>query len=100
MDHLDHIVKVGGINTAGLGFDFCGYLSKYRSVYVVDYTQKNTEEKQKRRLSDPSAVSGLDRDDEDIPRVTDELVKRGYSENDIELILGKNFLRVFEEVWK
>ena len=33
-----------------------------------------------------------------VPLITDELVRRGYSEGDIRKILGENFMRVMEEV--
>ncbi len=32
-----------------------------------------------------------------LPNITYELLKRGYSEQDIRKILGENFLRVFAE---
>lgn len=87
LDHLDHIVEVGGIETAGLGFDFADYAIKYLS------------EDERARLPYIGPVQGLS-GDADVPRVTEELVKRGYKDKDIELILGKNFLRIFEKVWK
>ncbi len=87
LDHLDHIVSIGGVKSAGLGLDFCDYLSKYLS------------EDERARLPCLDAVQGLS-GDADIPNVTEGLVKRGYKDEEIELILGKNFLRVFEEVWK
>jgi microsomal dipeptidase-like Zn-dependent dipeptidase len=36
----------------------------------------------------------------DIRQVAPELGRRGYDESSIEKILGLNFLRVFEQVWK
>ena len=33
-----------------------------------------------------------------MPLITKELLRRNYSENDIQKILGKNFLRLFEDV--
>lgn len=65
-DHIDHFVKVGGIDIVALGSDFDG------GVYMP------------RDLSDSSKL----------PNLTAELVKRGYSEEDIKKILGGNFLRV------
>ena len=38
------------------------------------------------------------RDEGDVPNVTAELVRRGYSEQEIARIWGGNFLRVFDEV--
>ena len=40
----------------------------------------------------PEGLTGID----DLPRITLELMKRGYSDEDVLKILGGNFLRVFE----
>lgn len=66
LDHLDHIVKLVGVNHVGLGSDFDGVNSL------------------------PAGLDGV----EDFPKITEELAKRGYSKNDIRKILGGNFLRV------
>src|SRR6184192_4399038 len=67
IDHIDHIVKVAGIDHVGLGADFDG---------ANDF---------------PEGA----RDVSMLPNITYELLKRGYSEPDIRKILGENFLRVF-----
>jgi membrane dipeptidase len=72
VDHIDHIVKLVGIDHVGIGSDFDG----------VQAT-----------LSDLSDVSQL-------PNLTRELLRRDYSERDIDKILGGNMLRVMEEVQK
>jgi microsomal dipeptidase-like Zn-dependent dipeptidase len=36
---------------------------------------------------------------EKLPNLTAELLKRGYSEEQIKMILGLNLTRVFEETW-
>lgn len=87
LNHLDHIVSTGGVESAGLGFDFADYLTKYMS------------EDERTRLPYIGPVQGLS-GDADVSKITEELVRRGYGDNDIELILGKNFLRVFEKVLK
>ncbi len=71
VDHIDHIVKVIGINHVGIGTDFDGGGD----------------------LSDCRDVSQMG-------NVTLELVKRGYSESDIRKIWGGNFMRVFRQVQK
>jgi membrane dipeptidase len=68
IEHIDHVVKVAGIDHVGLGSDFDGI-----SITPV----------------------GLD-DASDLPLITDKLIERGYSEEDIKKILGENMLRVFE----
>ena len=67
IDHIDHIVKVAGIDHVGLGPDFDG---------ANDF---------------PEGA----RDVSMLPNITYELLKRGYSEQDIRKILGENLLRVF-----
>ncbi|HEX7295657.1 MAG TPA: dipeptidase [Pyrinomonadaceae bacterium] len=67
-DHIDHIVKLVGVDHVGIGSDFDG----------VQATTK-----------DLSNVAEL-------PNLTRELLRRGYSENDIQKILGGNMLRVME----
>jgi len=66
LDHIDHMVRVAGIDHVGLGSDFDGISSTPR---------------------------GLD-DCSDFPKVTEGLLQRGYSESDIRKILGENVLRL------
>jgi len=69
IDHIGHIVKVAGIDHVGLGSDFDGGITP---------------------------PDGL-RDISQLPNITYELLRRGYSEEDIRKILGENFLRAFAE---
>ena len=71
VDHIDHIVKVIGIDYVGIGTDFDG----------------------------GGDLSGC-RDVSQMENVTLELVKRGYSDKDIKKIWGGNFMRVFAAVQK
>ena len=68
-DHIDHIRKVAGIDHVGLGGDFDG----------ID-----------------SVVEGLE-DVSKYPDLTAELLRRGYGDEDIRKILGKNILRVMRK---
>ena len=72
VDHIDHIVKIAGIDHVGIGSDFDGVPSL------------------------PEGMKGV----EDLPLVTYEMLKRGYSEADIRKVLGENFLRAFAQVEK
>ncbi|HMK31647.1 MAG TPA: dipeptidase [Terriglobales bacterium] len=67
---IDHIAKVAGIDHVGIGSDFDG-------VSTVP-----------RGLEDVSKM----------PNLTAALLRRGYSEQDIQKIMGGNFLRVIREV--
>ncbi|MBN2201084.1 dipeptidase [bacterium] len=67
-DHIDHAVRVAGIDHVGIGSDFDGGAG----------------------LSDCPDVSGF-------PAVTAELIRRGYSKKDLAAIWGGNFMRVWGE---
>jgi membrane dipeptidase len=71
LDHIDHSVKLAGIDHVGIGSDFEG---------VGD-----------------SLPAGL-KDVSGYPNLIEGLLKRGYSEEDIQKILGENVLRVWQEV--
>ncbi|HEX8650189.1 MAG TPA: dipeptidase [Pyrinomonadaceae bacterium] len=72
VDHIDHIVKLVGIDHVGIGSDFDG-------VQAVP--------------TDLATIA-------DFPNLTKELLRRGYTESDVTKILGGNILRVMEEVEK
>ena len=69
VDHIDYMVKIAGIDHVGIGCDFDG----------------------------GGGIEGVF-DASEVMNITIELVRRGYSEEAIEKIWGKNVMRVFEEV--
>ena len=69
VEHIDHAVKIGGIDHVGLGSDFDGAIMP---IGMEDVTH--------------------------LPQITDALLKKDYSESDIRRILGENTLRVLSEV--
>jgi membrane dipeptidase len=69
INHIDHAVKLVGADHVGLGSDFDGANMPFG---MEDVSQ--------------------------LPRITDALLKKGYSESDIRKILGGNTLRVMEQV--
>jgi membrane dipeptidase len=71
IDHIDHIAKIAGVDHVGLGSDFDG---------VSGATPQGID----------SAA--------DLPKITQALLDRGYSGDDITKILGGNSLRVFRQV--
>ncbi len=70
LDHIDHAVKIAGVDHVGLGAD----------MYP--------------RTPSPVGISGA----QDYPNITRGLKKRSYKDEDIEKILGGNFLRVWKTV--
>jgi len=71
IDHIDHIAKIAGVDHVGLGSDFDG---------VSGATPRGMD----------SAA--------DLPKITQALLDRGYSADDIKKVLGGNLLRVFRQV--
>jgi len=69
IDHIDHTVKVAGVDHAGFGSDFGG-------------------------IYNPIGLETA----EGLPLITYHMLKRDYKAEDIKKFLGGNLLRVFEEV--
>ena len=69
VDHIDHVIKLVGVDYVGIGTDFDG----------------------------GGGVVGCD-DVSEMFHVTEELLRRGYTDQEIEKIWGGNFFRVFDKV--
>jgi len=69
IEHIDHAVKVAGVEHVGLGSDFDGANMPYG---MEDATK--------------------------LPKITEALLKKGYSEGEVKKILGENTLRIMTEV--
>ena len=69
IEHIDHAVQVAGIDHVGLGSDFDGANMPFG---MEDATM--------------------------LPKITQALMQKGYSEGDVKKILGENTLRVMSEV--
>ena len=69
VEHIDHAVKVAGVDHVGLGSDFDG----------------------------ATMPIGME-DASKLPKLTTALMAKGYSAADVEKILGGNILRVMERV--
>jgi len=70
VDHIDHIKKIAGIDHVGIGSDFDG----------VPFL--------------PAGMNGV----EDLPLVTYEMLRRGYTEIEIRKVLGENLLRAMAQM--
>jgi membrane dipeptidase len=68
IEHIDHVVKLAGADHVGLGSDFDG----------------------------ASMPEGME-DASKLPKITEALMRKGYSDDDIRKILGDNLLRVMEQ---
>jgi membrane dipeptidase len=72
IDHIDHMVKIAGVDHVGIGSDFDG----------IDCA--------------PEGIDSV----ADLPKITEALYQRGYKAADLQKILGGNLMRVFAEVEK
>lgn len=83
-DHIDYIVKVGGIDCVGLGFDF--------NDMILGYIPEQELALLPRKPFD--CIKGY----KEIPYIICELLNRGYCENDIKKLLGYNLLDFLEQI--
>ena len=72
VDHIDHMKKVAGIDIVGLGSDYDG----------VPFL--------------PDGMNGV----EDLVLITYEMLRRGYTDQEVRKVLGENFLRAFAQAEK
>lgn len=80
-DHIDYAVKLVGADHVGFGFDLCNS--------CMDCLRKADAP-----LSDYDALYSHG----EALLITEELLNRGYTEEDTKKIIGENFLRVFRTV--
>lgn len=86
IDHIDHIVKVAGVEHVALGLDFARRIERR---YETDPLPREAGPY-------PAGLARL----ADIPAFTRRLAARGYDQSARERILGGNLIRVFERVWR
>jgi len=102
--HVDHVVSLCGIDHVCIGMDYF----EYQAGVADDATAKSVYD----YLLESGAWSAEDYPPppwnyplgiempEKFPNLTHWLLKNGYSEHNVEKILGLNILRIFKEVWK
>ena len=81
LDHVDHVAKLAGVEHVGIGSDVDlegrdsrGHSSRKNDLDGVAYERK-------------------------IYDLTEGLVRRNYSDSDIQLVLGRNFQRALADIW-
>lgn len=96
VDHIDHVVKLIGIEQVGLGSDMdlegyddmpAGQLSSLKKAFKKSYA-----------FRDKLDIEGIDHPKRMFD-VTEALIRRGYNDADIGGILGGNFKRVLSDIW-
>lgn len=94
--HIEYVADLVGIDHVGIGLDhdetstpdkFAAARTRYPEIYRDYYTFET------RRVAGIDKISLM-------PNVTAAMVAWGFSDDDIRKVLGGNFLRVFEQVWR
>lgn len=76
IDHIDYIEKLIGIDHIGLGPDYTDYFtSEFQEIY-------------------PKGIANIT----EFPHMEDFLLERGYSQRDVDKIMGENVFQVFQKV--
>lgn len=82
-DHIEYIINLVGAEHVGYGFDLCN--NYYDSELKFNYVEQDSD----------SLKSHAD-----VYLLTEELLKRGIHEDDVKLIIGGNFYRILNEIFK
>jgi membrane dipeptidase len=96
VDHIDHVVKLVGIDHVGIGTD--SDLMGYDDMPADQYKALKASYKASYAFREKIDTDGFDHPQK-IYDLTDALLRRGYGENDIQAVLGGNFRRLLGESW-
>jgi membrane dipeptidase len=89
VDHVEHVASLIGIDGVGLGFDFVEPFNAALPTAVRESFQASfAEVRLIRDLSSPSQTRNL----------TNKLIERGFSDEEIEKVLYRNWMRVLSEL--
>jgi membrane dipeptidase len=91
--HIDYVVDVAGIDHVGIGLDSC----------VDPHEMPKMMQRYPHAWPDPamkSAETLAFAQPEQLPPLTEELLRIGYDDSSVTKILGGNFFRVASEVWR
>ena len=92
VDHIDHVAGVAGHSHVGLGLDY---------VYDQDDLMQQLEAARNVWPAGFGYEPGITFvEPEQLPAITDLLLTRGFSDDDVRGIMGGNFMRVAEAVWR
>jgi len=86
VNHVDHIVELVGVRHVGLGFDFCDDFRKYIFSQNMRALSRKSFDVLKGHKSIEQFIKGL--------------IGRGYTDEEIKLILGENFLKIYKKALK
>lgn len=85
IDHIDHIIGLAGIEHVGVGLDICHFLTGINLKPAGN--------------NHPDTFDVI-ASHQDMLRLTEGLIKRGYGDDQMSLILGGNFLNLYKRILK
>ncbi|PYL05825.1 MAG: membrane dipeptidase [Verrucomicrobia bacterium] len=88
VNHIEHVIGLAGIDSVGIGFDFCEYL--------FQQLPESLRAELAAKLTTPHFIPDLTNHSH-ARNLTRKLIERGFSDENIEKILRGNWLRIFEE---
>lgn len=94
LDHIEHIAALVGVEHVGLGLDFFdATMEEYERMIGLGIWQRAQYPPPPYLY--PTGIAGASQ----IPNIAEGLGGRGFRPEDIALVMGGSFLRVFEAVW-
>jgi membrane dipeptidase len=88
VDHIEHVASLIGIDGVAVGFDFF--------EFIYNQWPESAKKELAERLTTPQFIPDL-RNHSHAGNLTRKLVKRGFSDEQVQKILRGNWLRIFEE---
>ena len=88
VDHIEHIANLIGIDGVGIGFDFF--------EFIYSQWPESAKKQLAEKLTTPHFIPNL-RNHSQTRNLTRKLIERGFSDEEIEKILRRNWLRIFQE---
>lgn len=95
-DHIDHVAKLVGVDHVGIGSD--ADLHGYDDMKPDEYALLKGAYKGSYAFRDKIDIDGFDHPLK-VFDLTEELIRRGYSNDNITAVLGGNFRRLLAQVW-
>ena len=97
IDHILHVGEVVGIEHVGLGADYLDLSPRYRAIHdLFAGIPAGTPRPADRPLGPISELDDISK----MPRLTQRMVERGLTDEEIGKVLGGNLLRVYCQVWR
>jgi membrane dipeptidase len=96
IDHIDHLVDLVGVDYVGIGTDWPTTAPKqYKDLFNEEVRKIGF--RPEHRVDAHAVTEGFERQDK-WSNITEALVGRGYSDQEVKKIIGGNFLRLFRKV--